>query len=63
MKYLNFFILSLLISTIFSSYADDLTGLKPPPLVLKKLFNNSAENLSLEDLRGRVVLLEFWATW
>lgn len=41
----------------------DLTGLKPPALILRKVFNVAGEKLSLEDLRGRVILLEFWATW
>jgi hypothetical protein len=33
----------------------------PPPLALKRLDNGRTQTLS--DLRGRPVLLYFWATW
>jgi hypothetical protein len=33
----------------------------PPPLALKRL--DSDRTLTLRDLRGRPVLLYFWATW
>jgi cytochrome oxidase Cu insertion factor (SCO1/SenC/PrrC family) len=32
-----------------------------PPLALKRL--DSGRTLTLQDLRGRPVLLYFWATW
>lgn len=35
-----------------------------PQLVLNKLFNAPVKQLkSIEDLKGKVVVLEFWATW
>jgi peroxiredoxin len=41
--------------------ADELlVGHKAPPLVLRTL---DGSNLSTEDLRGKVVILHFWATW
>ena len=33
----------------------------PPPLALKRL--DDGKTLSLSQLKGRVVLLYFWATW
>ena len=33
----------------------------PPPLALKRL--DSGRTLTLRELRGRPVLLYFWATW
>lgn len=33
----------------------------PPPLALKRL--DDGKTLSLSRLKGRVVLLYFWATW
>lgn len=58
--------LGLWLLTVFSGTLNaemDLTGMKPPALILKKVFNVAGEKLSLDDLRGRVILLEFWATW
>ena len=36
-------------------------GTAPPALALKRL--DDARTLTLTDLRGRPVLLYFWATW
>lgn len=37
-----------------------LSGLTAPPFSLERY---SGGSLSLEELRGRVVMLDFWATW
>jgi len=37
-------------------------GAKAPALEAKDWFNQPA-GLDVEDLRGRVVFVEFWATW
>lgn len=36
---------------------------KEAPSVTVESWINPAEGETLEDLRGRVILLEFWATW
>ena len=35
----------------------------PAPEIEAKTWFNEPAGTSLEDLRGRVVFLEFWATW
>jgi len=53
--------LLLLTSLAVPAAADDLiVGHPAPPLVLHTL---DGQNLSTEDLRGKVVILNFWATW
>ena len=34
--------------------------LRAPELVGRRWINTGGENLSLEDLRGKIVLLDFW---
>ena len=40
---------------------DNLTPGKPAPAISGK--NQNGEEVSLADLKGKVVLLDFWATW
>jgi peroxiredoxin/outer membrane lipoprotein-sorting protein len=44
----------------FPRPARDLIGKEAPPLSLPAL---TGETLNLADLRGKIVLLDFWATW
>ncbi len=34
-----------------------------PPEIKASFFNSSSENLTLEKLKGKVVVIDFWATW
>jgi thiol-disulfide isomerase/thioredoxin len=42
---------------------DALEGKPPPPLHVEGWRNIDGESLQLADLRGRVVLIDFWGTW
>ena len=42
--------------------AKNLVGRKPPEINISCSFNNKT-SLSLSSLKGKVVLVEFWATW
>jgi len=39
-----------------------LVGQKAPDIKISKWFN-PAEGSTISDLRGKAILLEFWATW
>ncbi len=52
----------LALSTAARAEWNSLIGQKAPPVKVKKWIN-PAEGEALEDLQGKVVLLEFWATW
>lgn len=41
---------------------DALEGQAPPPLQVRGWIN-APEGLTLESLRGKVVVLDFWGTW
>lgn len=38
-------------------------GTVAPEIPAKRWFNHIGKPLSLADLRGQAVLIEFWATW
>ena len=40
-----------------------LEGKPPPALQVKDWMNTGGKALSWEDLRGKVVVLDFWGTW
>jgi hypothetical protein len=42
---------------------DPLEGQPPPELDVTGWMNTDGEALSLADLRGRVVVLDFWGVW
>ena len=42
---------------------DLLEGQAPPPLIAEGWLNTGGQPLRLEDLRGKVVVLDFWGTW
>ncbi len=42
---------------------DPLEGKAPPALQVAGWMNTGGEALSLESLRGKVVVLDFWGTW
>ncbi len=57
-------ILSLAASTLPASDGwKDLTGEPAPVLEASRWFNTDGTLPSLEELRGKFVLLEFFATW
>jgi uncharacterized protein (TIGR03435 family) len=62
MKKLLIFWLSLLLS-VPASHAQTILGQLAPNLRFATVLNGSQPNLTLAQLRGKVVLLEFWATY
>ncbi|MCP4094125.1 MAG: hypothetical protein GY747_11815 [Planctomycetes bacterium] len=54
-------LLALLCFATFAS-AQLPAGSKAPALEAKDWFNQP-ENLDFEDLKGKVIFVEFWATW
>jgi uncharacterized protein (TIGR03435 family) len=62
MKKLLIFWLGLLLS-VPVSHAQTILGQPAPNLRFATVLNGSQPNLTLEQLRGKVVLLEFWATY
>jgi hypothetical protein len=42
---------------------DALEGKAPPPLQVRDWMNTDGKSLALADLRGKVVLLDFWGVW
>lgn len=45
------------------AYKDTLEGKAPPALRVGPWMNASADDVSWEALRGKVVLVDFWGTW
>ena len=42
---------------------DPLENRLPPALEVKGWLNNGGKDLKLEDLKGKVVVLDFWGVW
>ena len=42
---------------------DALEGQTPPPLRVQDWMNTDGKELTLAELRGKVVLLDFWGVW
>ena len=42
---------------------DALEGKTPPELAVKDWMNTEGKALKLADLRGKVVVLDFWGVW
>jgi thiol-disulfide isomerase/thioredoxin len=42
---------------------DELEGKAPPELQVKDWMNTGGKDLKLADLRGKVVVLDFWGVW
>lgn len=42
---------------------DALEGKAPPELKVKEWINTNGKELKLADLKGKVVVLDFWGTW
>ncbi len=48
------------VAFVLSLFAQDGTALKAPSIALKDL---TGKNVKLSDFKGKIVLLNFWATW
>jgi hypothetical protein len=42
---------------------DALEGKPPPPMQVKGWMNTGGKDLTWEDLRGKVVVIDFWGVW
>ncbi len=52
----------LLVPAVSYAVGKKLVGEKPPEIQIKEWLNTS-ENYTLEKLKGKIVLIDFWATW
>lgn len=62
MKRLSTAVILLAAATTALAGWQNLDGQEAPNFDVEKWFN-PAEGSSIEDLRGKAILLEFWATW
>lgn len=53
----------LIFSGVLSAAGKNLTGKAAPEIHLKEILNARTKNTSMSDLKDRVIILEFWATW
>lgn len=56
------YLLSLLLFPSFC-FSQAQVGMKAPEIHLESVYNCDNQNLQLEKLKGKVVVLDFWATW
>jgi len=50
-------------SLTFAQNASDLVGKQAPALKVSNWMNTKGKPLSMKSLKGKVVVLDFWATW
>jgi len=62
MKRLSTAVILIAVATTARAGWQQLDGREAPSFEVEKWFN-PAEGSTIDDLRGKTILLEFWATW